>query len=1629
MALFLALIMLLGILPVNVFAASDAAKPAPKNVKNYEEVTIDGRPYKVYKLADLMDKPAPKSPLTLKSMAKFVKPLADPGTTAANDYKFVLELSWETIDRPVDNVELPVYVGPPGKQGSIKLGHFVVSSVARPGVKQSFDMKPEYSGTNPSIDFLVKNAFTQITVAIPEDMRYDFILAGARWDNKRKESNKIIFVVYGSQSVMHGYGIRWYDNDPANRDKIAARWEGKENQISDVKLGTENRDYSVYINNVLDTNDSTNVKTYPDGMKYSNYDYYYNGKKITTYADADNKGKYDSELLTIQSKRQAPFASLKVEDGNDYKLKGEKVLKNDTKYFYNSVGDYRTFHVLSMREALNVKFNTGKGSLTDGGDPIQDIGKPQEIGHSEKIKGNESGREITFPDGSKLIPPAKPEGQTTDNEFKGWNTDKNATAPLTQGELDALTFTEKTTTFYAIYGPKDDYHIKYEYVDESGTAIDAKYKIDDQKYPARQSGKKDQAISAEHLKAPKFLGYELKQTKTDPVPEQGKQATYTKDGTYTVKFIYKKLDPIIPEDKASEDVKKTYIPVTWKIDETKGEFKKDGAAVADASITYYVNPVENKTFTDVVNKAGLVAASKDENKYKLNTDNPNTFDPAKVKSQKGDQEPTLTVEDGTEITNWRFTVDKGLVATVNFEETKAEQFKDKLKPVDIKVWEKDPIDWKKGVELKDANEDLQKILDENTTVVTDENNRTSATANLPNGEKGNLKVTFSDGSSVIVKEQTLYVAPHKNDNNKNLPKDAVKVEFKIGEGVTGTEKTMYVKPGTDVKSDAPAVNLKKGYKDFKWYKGNEVAKDEDFKVSSEVVFTANAGQTDAQKYGDQLEVQDIVKWVGDQVEWKDGVKPIEGVTFKNVEDLSNRSTANAGVFTGKLKVTFGDDSTKEIDGQRLIVRAKKGDKVTPSNDDPGTYPEDARNVKFVAGNGIQALNPDNKEMVLQKDEALEANDYPTVTVKANHETKANNVDYYDVQPGKLTAKETTITASTTEKGKKDVEFSFEFYNSKKPTEQILASVLKGRFEPTVPEKQTGKYVGSDITLPTFENKDVNTGDLQGTWKFDGWYRNGNKLTEAKVSANDAENKLVGKWILTETETAKVTREFAIDPAIVGADKDVPTSHALPKAVKDQKPNDTTNYIGSEQTPGKDKFNKVDEEINGKQGTWTFKAWNKTKLTVDANEANNVFTGTWTWTEKGKINIKYVFKGVGTDRALPQEILDQKPTDTSGYQAPADPTLPAVASHDVIVNGDKVGTWTRGDKWKKDTDTDGNITYTLIWTFKEIKSDDPVINPVKPGDKKIEGKGKPGSKVKVTIPGVEKPIEVDVNEKGDWTVEVPKDKKLKDGDVIKAKQKTPGLPESNEVTRKVEGDTPSEPKNYDGYINLEPVGEQEAKRATDIHVIYLYGYQDKTVHPQGDMTRAEAAAMVARLKNLDMSDTSKPDFKDVESRWYNSAINAVVKAGLMKGYPDGTFAPNGKITRAEFAQLIKGIDNPNMAELPFTDVAGHWGLDAISQAYANKRIMGYPDNTFKPNNDITRAEAVTILNSLFDRGINEAGLANVRKDIVEFKDLDRSHWAYYQIIEASNTHEFYRAKDGEVPEVWVRVLKTWNDFLK
>uniref|UniRef100_UPI00288A9B7F S-layer homology domain-containing protein n=1 Tax=Peptoniphilus duerdenii TaxID=507750 RepID=UPI00288A9B7F len=216
-------------------------------------------------------------------------------------------------------------------------------------------------------------------------------------------------------------------------------------------------------------------------------------------------------------------------------------------------------------------------------------------------------------------------------------------------------------------------------------------------------------------------------------------------------------------------------------------------------------------------------------------------------------------------------------------------------------------------------------------------------------------------------------------------------------------------------------------------------------------------------------------------------------------------------------------------------------------------------------------------------------------------------------------------------------------------------------------------------------------------------------------------------------------------------------------------------------------------------------------------------------------------------------------------------------------------------------------------------------------------------------------------------------------------------------------------------------EPKVEYERGLHRKYLYGYKDHTVRPEGLITRAEAAALIARLAELDMSNNMKPNFKDTPSAWYNTAINAVVAKNLMFADKDGDFRPNEPITRGEFARALFFIDKKNDKVAPFADVKGHVYEEAINQAYGNDRIKGYPDGTFKPDATITRAEAATILNNYADRNVTFKGMVEVHKDVVKFTDINESHWAYYEIMEAANTHEYQREK-GTIPETWLEILK-------
>lgn len=305
-------------------------------------------------------------------------------------------------------------------------------------------------------------------------------------------------------------------------------------------------------------------------------------------------------------------------------------------------------------------------------------------------------------------------------------------------------------------------------------------------------------------------------------------------------------------------------------------------------------------------------------------------------------------------------------------------------------------------------------------------------------------------------------------------------------------------------------------------------------------------------------------------------------------------------------------------------------------------------------------------------------------------------------------------------------------------------------------------------------------------------------------------------------------------------------------------------------------------------------------------------------------------------------------------------------------------------------SDKNNTFTAEARLPMSKA--PEVDKIVAGDKKITGKGVPGAATEVTFPGVKTPVKTTVGTDGTWSVNVPKGITLKAKDTITVVQ-TEKNKNPKAVTAVVEA------KSGNGYIvtPVVPGGKKaddkkaQEKPSTATITGYINGYPDGTFRPGKSMTRAEAASILAKLQRLPLTDSSKPAFSDADG-WYNAVINAVVKAGYMKGYPDGSFKPDKPISRAEFATMLSHFMSAKTASNPFTDTNGNWAKEAIDKAYAQGIIKGYEDNTFRPAADVSRAEAVAMVNRTFN--IKKAG--DVKNP---FTDISPSHWAYDDILAA------------------------------
>ena len=208
---------------------------------------------------------------------------------------------------------------------------------------------------------------------------------------------------------------------------------------------------------------------------------------------------------------------------------------------------------------------------------------------------------------------------------------------------------------------------------------------------------------------------------------------------------------------------------------------------------------------------------------------------------------------------------------------------------------------------------------------------------------------------------------------------------------------------------------------------------------------------------------------------------------------------------------------------------------------------------------------------------------------------------------------------------------------------------------------------------------------------------------------------------------------------------------------------------------------------------------------------------------------------------------------------------------------------------------------------------------------------------------------------------------------------------------------------------------------EIHFNYVIGYTDGTIRPNNDISRAEVATIFFRLLTDEAREqytTTAGNFTDVKAgMWCNRAIATLTNMGIIKGYTDGSFQPNKSITRAELATIIARFAKLDVNTKTFSDINGHWAQKSIELAAGNGWINGYEDGTFRPNNNITRAETFAMINRVLDRQTESVSDLLPTSDMNMWSDnLNENAWYYKDVQEATNYHKCDRVGDS-VYEKW------------
>lgn len=1617
-SLLLALAMVFGMVPPSqVYAGGNSEEFVEAD---YEVKNVDGKSYKVYKFTDLFGTSEINEQFEADGLdgleisePRIMQTVGAPNPALGDEINLSVDVQWTTYDLAPGDLGTPVFFQILDSSTNKIIAQ--TENIMIKAVSKSYKFHKLPAWNDPGVSHSVENW----EMSVPNEYKFDVRLRTQHRGDATTSNLRALI----SQRANPLYRAEYYTNK--TNPKITVNRTNVDDETDEVPVNDNNLNANGYYSWAKAI--SGGVQQYYEGVTLD----------IQKYGSDTLDSLQVSDYITSGRTRMR----MKAPGMTDFDRGPGTFTDNGTPYHYEVTGDHIKAHIFTIRQDLTVKFDP------NGGTWVGTAPADQTIGHSMKLGDSWAGLgPINVPTAAELTPPA-PTGTEKEKEFIGWNTDANATSALFTDNTYAQPITDDVTTFYAIYKEKAQGKVTLEYVDASGTAIVDKYKITGQSYPTEKGGNIGETVGtdvASTAAAPKFLGYEVTGVGVTPAAGQT-TATYTDPATATVTYKYKKLADIIPDKTdngtdnpdATPDVKATYKKVTIKVDSAKGKFQKGNADVTGSEFLYYVNPVEGKTLQNVLDESGLTPVALDENKAKIDDQNKWKFDPKQTEAT-----PTVPAADFalTTVVGKDNVKDTGVVMEVNFKQTTADKFKDKLQPVDIRVWvdttdtDGKKVPWKTGVKLKGANEDLQKILDKTETTVTDESSRNSATANLPNGSKGDLKVTFEDGSSLVVNDQTLYVSPLKvkvepGTDETKLPDKKIKVELKLGEGVkvgdTNGDKTnpavhstFYIKPNTGLAADDfPTLDVQSGYKTGtgKWDKDkttvfpgrlksdNKTYEDESFLASATKL---GEGSVNVEYYADGTKIDDISAY------------KLDGKTYitskQGTEDVEVKATDLTGDYHDLIG--YEKDTTQGTNGIEIPADAK--------------YETETANIKTVKFHYKKI-----DDIVVKKPGDTKPAGYLTVTFKTA-----------DANKGKLWLK-TAAQATEPTDNTGLVEELVYYVNPINATLDLDANKLSGK------KANGAEEINVEVYAKVTDGKSKVKLDKNSKYV---WDKNpadaidSNKKVKKDVTLTVQYEGIKIAEIIKKENLAPVTLKVWVGDTIPWKDgvkvADTVTDETLKTTIEGYLKDKKTSYKDNTTPERTSKEEAVNEPRTGtirvtfsdksyidveKQDLYVIPhvtAATNDKAPKDAIEVTfmlgeGVKAGTKTGAETAVEYAKYKVKPstnldtykLGTGKTI-FENINAEVTDATKYTGVVWEGQTAKKPEDhVVTNSNKVFTAKAAKIFKVkhvfkgiDADKDDTPEIAANELPEELKAG---ANSLIPADKTLEEKKSyTPSNIDTKVTQTIKNAQDEVTMVYEWTFKEWKPNKIEN---ISKTETVTGIWERRQATS--DKPTVDQPKAEDTVI------KGKGKKGSTIVVTTPDGKTHKTTvgdngdwsvtvppvkendkikvtqEEKGKKPSEEVTVTVDRkIKYFGHFYEPSPDYlnKNVPAKKEEKVQEKYLEAyrWYVKGNDMGMFMPKKGITRAEVAQMFaraleydKAMINVNIT--PYTDVdANAWYYEAVQKTSAAGIFKGSDKGTFMPTREITKAELIATI-ARFQHLSTKAG---------NTLNLQANHWATAEV---------------------------------